>query len=249
MFTLQIAEQIFTPISALIFDKDGTLENSRYYLEQLSAVRLANLEKICPGIAKPLAQAYGFELEQQTLDARGLMAVGSRHDNMVAAAAYLAERGQSWHDAWQLALDCFHQADQQVVANPETCLMFPGTKALLQQWQQAGIKIAILSAARQQSVERFIQDHQLASLVNGAAGSDQGLSKPDPALYHQVCDALHVASNETVMIGDAQGDINMAKNAGAKAAINIQWPGSGNHYLKGADAMITTLQDLHIQAN
>jgi phosphoglycolate phosphatase len=95
-------------------------------------------------------------------------------------------------------------------------------------------------------VERFITDHQLGSWVEVALGSDQGLSKPDPALYHLACQKLGVDPQQTLMIGDAQGDITMAKQAGAKGAIAIGWPGYQFVQLKQADCTIGAIDQIQI---
>ncbi len=248
MVSLKVSGTKFQGLHALIFDKDGTLENSRYYLEKLTHARLALLECLCSGIATPLAKAYGFDQKTQRLDSAGLMAVGSRHDNVTAAAAYIAERGYSWYPAWHLALDCFNQADRQVIPDAETCPLFPGVKAQFQWWQQQGLKIAIVSAARQWSVERFIADHALGQWIDVAMGSDQGVSKPDPALYRIVCDKLQIPPSATLMVGDAQGDITMAKQAEARGAIAIHWPGYPTLNLVDADATINNLKMLVVEA-
>lgn len=234
----------FTDIHALVFDKDGTLENSKVYLEKLTIERLRLLENSTPGIRSPLTQAFGFD--GQHLNPTGLMAVGSRQENLIAAAAYLAERGRSWFEALSLSHQCFDQADRQVVPNAHTCPMFPGVGVALETWSHQGLKIAILSAARQWSVERFIADHQLGVWVDVAMGSDQGLSKPDPALYRLACTRLGVDPHQTVMIGDAQGDITMAKKAGVKGAIAIGWPGYQSPTLKDADATIQDINQLRV---
>ncbi|WLT40111.1 HAD-IA family hydrolase [Synechocystis sp. B12] len=105
----------------------------------------------------------------------------------------------------------------------------------------------MLSAARQWSVERFIADHQLQNLVDVAKGSDQGLSKPDPALYLLTCRELGVAPEQTLMIGDAQGDITMAKGAQCPRGDRHSLAGLPQGKSPGADATIADLQQIHCQ--
>ncbi|WP_028946775.1 HAD family hydrolase [Synechocystis sp. PCC 6714] len=249
MVSITVQGKTFTHIQALIFDKDGTLENSKVYLEKLTVARLALLEQEIPkpNFGDRLAGAFGFDRSNEQLDPGGLMAVGSRRDNIIAAASYIAEQGYGWFESLDMANSCFDEADRQIIANGDTCPMFPGVEKSLQFWQSQGVKVAILSAARQWSVERFIRDHKLESLVDVAKGSDQGLSKPDPALYLLTCQELNVTPEQTLMIGDAQGDITMAKGAGAQGAIAIHWPGYAMGNLLGADATITNLQEIRPQ--
>ncbi|MBD2655220.1 HAD family hydrolase [Synechocystis sp. FACHB-383] len=249
LVSITIQNKTFTQIQALIFDKDGTLENSKVYLEKLTVARLALLEQKVPepNFGDRLAGAYGFNRSNEQLDPGGLMAVGSRRDNLIAAASYIAEQGHGWFQSLEIANQCFDQADRQIVANADTCPMFPNVVNCLQQWRNQGVKIAILSAARQKSVERFIADHQLQNLVDVAKGSDQGLSKPDPALYLLTCQELGVKPAHTLMIGDAQGDITMAKGANAQGAIAIHWPGYPKGNLLGADVTIADLEQIQCQ--
>ncbi|WP_237269760.1 HAD family hydrolase [Synechocystis sp. CACIAM 05] len=249
MANITVQGRTFTQVQALIFDKDGTLENSKVYLEKLTVARLALLEQeiSAANFGDRLAGAFGFDRSSAQLDPGGLMAVGSRRDNVIAAASYIAEQGYGWFQSLDIANQCFDQADRQIIANAHTCPMFPGVVDSLRFWRQQGGKIAILSAARQRSVERFIADHQLQSLVDVAKGSDQGLSKPDPALYLLTCRELGVKPEHTLMIGDAQGDITMAKGAHAQGAIAIHWPGYPKGNLRGADATIADLQQIHCQ--
>lgn len=246
MVNIRIQGRIFHNVQALVFDKDGTLENSKVYLEKLTVERLAQLECHVPRLGDRLARALGFDRSGSTLQAGGLMAVGSRRENVVTAAAYLAETGLPWFQALQMANDCFDQADRQVIPNADTCPMFRGVGETLRFWQAQGVKIAIISAARQWSVERFIRDHGLQPWVNVAKGSDQGLSKPDPILYQLTCGQLGVKPRHTLMVGDALGDITMAKGAGAQGAIAIHWPGYDHPPLPGADLTISNLGEIEL---
>ena len=84
----------FSDIEAIFFDKDGTLEDSRVYLEQLARERIRQIAAIVPYIDDRLLFAMG--ITDSGLDPKGLMAVGSRAENELAAAAYIAESGYDW---------------------------------------------------------------------------------------------------------------------------------------------------------
>ena len=242
MITLHCQGQAWSEIRAVVFDKDGTLENSHPYLQQLALARIEQIETQVKGLGRALGRAFG--LSAGHLDPAGLMAVGSRRENLIAAAAYIAETGCSWFDALALAEQGFRRADQQVQANRETCPIFPSGQALIEHLVPTGVQLAIVSAARTASVERFVPDHGLSQQFSLLLGSDQGPSKPDPALYQWACQRLGVAPQQTVMIGDAQGDIAMAKQAGAKAVIAVQWPSLPSVELVGMDALVRDLAEV-----
>ena len=80
---------IFQDIQAIIFDKDGTLEDSQEYLRNLGQKRARLIDARIPGIGEPLLMAFGINGHE--INSTGLMAVGSRLENEIAAAAYIAE--------------------------------------------------------------------------------------------------------------------------------------------------------------
>ena len=244
MISLSCNGQTWSGIEAIVFDKDGTLENSHSYLRQLTLARIEQIETRSPGRGLALRRAFG--LAQEQLDPAGLMAVGSRRDNLIVAAAYIAETGCSWFDALTMAQVCFQRADQQVPANRETCPIFASGLALIKQLIPTGVMLAIVSAARTASVERFAQDHGLSQHFSLLLGSDQGRSKPDPALYQGACQQLGVEPQQTVMIGDAQGDISMARQAGSKAVIAVRWPHLPAVGLVGMDTVVQDLTDIKL---
>jgi phosphoglycolate phosphatase len=78
-------------------------------------------------------------------------------------------------------------------------------------------------------------------------GVDSGLTKPDPALFLQACQALEVKPQTTLMVGDSQGDIEMARKAGAAGVIGICWGNPEVAYLETADVAIAQLEQIQIQ--
>ena len=49
----------FREVQAVIFDKDGTLENSKNFLYQLAQKRARLIDSQIPGVGEPLLMAYG----------------------------------------------------------------------------------------------------------------------------------------------------------------------------------------------
>jgi phosphoglycolate phosphatase len=245
--TIRCLDRKFSNIKAIIFDKDGTLEDSSYYLRELGIKRARFVDAQVPGVGEPLLMAFG--IQDGILDPEGLMAVGSRRENEIAAATYIAETGKSWYEAGAIAQDAFHRADQVLRSDPQSPIAAPIFKeaiATLQALSQAGLKLAILSAARTDSIRAFVERHHLQSYFQVLLGSDGELGKPDPQFFLTACDHLGVAPEQALMVGDAQGDITMAKTAGAAAAIGISWNGKFPKALEQADLKITRLNSLQI---
>lgn len=234
----------YLKIQAILFDKDGTLEDSQQFLRELGIRRSRLIDAQIPGIGEPLLMAFG--IQGDWLDPTGLMAVGSRRENEIAAAAYVAETGRSWFEALAIAEKAFLEADKYLQDGANTSPLFAGSLEVLQSLSQAGLKLGILSADSTANVAAFVECHQLSPYIQFFIGSDRGASKPDPALFRQACQALNVDPGVTLMVGDSQGDIEMARNAGAAGTIGICWGNPTAAHLESADVTIAQLDELQI---
>ncbi len=245
MVTIRCREVTFPNIQAVIFDKDGTLENSEEYLRNLGQKRVRTIDAQIPGVGDPLLMAFGIDGDK--LDPTGLMAVGSRRDSEIAAAAYIAETGRGWLESLKIARRAFEEADQ-VLKNATPSPLFVGSLEVLQFLSAAGLKLAILSAANTARVKEFVKRHQLNDYIQLEMGVDEGLSKPDPALFWQACQRLGVEPSATLMVGDSAGDIEMARRAGAAGCIGICWGKPEAVHLEAADVAIAQLDEIKIIA-
>lgn len=212
---------IFNNIAAIFFDKDGTLENSGSFWREVGIQRARAIEKRIPGVEKPLLLALG--IHEYGLDPTGLMAVGNRWENEIAAAAYIAKTGHSWHESKQIARFAFDEVatSKYLVKNTKSAPLFPEVAKLLAALHSAKIKLGIISADSTQGVVEFVCNHNLQDYIQLALGSDHKLFKPDPQLYLQACQNLGVSPKVTLMVGDAVSDIKMAQQAGAAGTIGI----------------------------
>lgn len=245
MVTIQSRGVTFPNIQAIVFDKDGTLEDSQEFLRNLGLKRARLIDAQIPGIGEPLLMAFG--LEGNRLDPTGLMAVGSRKENEIVAAGYIAETGRGWLDSLGIARRCFEEADL-LLKNAPPSPLFVGCLEVIQALSAAGLKLGILSSARTQNVQAFVDRYQLGDYIQLPMGVDTaGLLKPDPALFLQACQKLGVEPSVTLMVGDSAGDIEMAKNAGAAGCIGICWGGDAKvSHLEKADVAIASLDEIQI---
>lgn len=241
MAAIDCANHKFTDIQAIIFDKDGTLEDSGSYLRNLAQKRARLVDAQIPGVGEPLLMAFG--VQDGKLDLAGLQAVGSRYENEIAAAAYIAETGRGWGEAMQIVQQAFTEADRVMESTPAA--MFPGCREALAAYARAGLDLGILSAATTSQVVKFAQYHQLQAEFQLLLGSDREFAKPDPRLFHQACQELGVSPARTLMVGDSVWDMSMARLGGAAGCIGIAWDRSGRA-LSGADVMIANLAELRV---
>ena len=221
MATICCQDQTFAPIQAIIFDKDGTLADVSSFLKSLGQKRSRLVDAQIPGVQDPLLMAFGFEDNQ--LNPAGSLAVGSRRDNEIIAAAYVAETGRDWHEALEVAKTAFAEADSYLKPKADHTPLFAGALETLAALTAADVKVGILSADISEHIAEFIDRYDLRSYVQAYLGVDGSLSKPDPALFHQLCADLNVPPDQTLMVGDAILDIQMGQAAGAAGCVQVTW--------------------------
>ncbi|NJM70619.1 MAG: HAD family hydrolase [Scytonema sp. RU_4_4] len=241
MATIQCKNVTFSNIQAILFDKNGTLEDSEADLRAFALRGVRIIDAQIPGIGEPLLMAFGVNGDR--LDPAGLIAVASRRETEVAAAAYIAETGRSWFESLTIARQALDDAEKYLgnTASP----LFVGSLEVLKSLSKAGLKLGILSAATTDEVRAFVQSHQLSDEIQLTMGVDEGPSKPDPVLFLQACLALGVQPSATLMVGDSVGDMQMARHAKAAGCIGITWIGKAEN-VKGADVVINQLDEIQV---
>lgn len=196
MVTIHCRGVTFSDIQAIIFDKDGTLQDSQEFSRTLGQKRSRLIDAKIPGIGEPLLMAFG--IDGHSIDPTGLMAVGSRRENEIAAAAYIAETGRGWLESLTIAKETFDEADQMLKKSAPSPL-FIGSLEVLKYLSEAGLKMGILSANSTVAVQDFVKYYQLSDYIQLEMGVDSGPSKPDPQLFLQACDKLGVEPATTLM--------------------------------------------------
>jgi phosphoglycolate phosphatase len=241
LVTLKCKNVTFSNIQAILFDKNGTLEDSEDYLRSLAQKAARMIDAQVPGIGEPLLMAFG--VNGNTLDPAGLIAVASRRETEVAAAAYIAETGKGWFESLKIARQSLDEAEKYIGKTPSP--LFVGSLEVLKNLSESGLKLGILSAATTSEVNAFVKSHELNNYIQLEMGVDEGPSKPDPALFVQACEKLGVEPGATLMVGDSVGDMQMARNAKAAGCIGITWIGKSDN-VQGADVVISQLDEIQI---
>jgi phosphoglycolate phosphatase len=241
MLSIECLNHKFTDIQAIIFDKDGTLEDSGDYLRNLAQKRARLIDAQVPGVGEPLLMAFG--VTENGLDPAGLQAVGSQYENEIAAAAYIAETGRGWSAALEIVKGAFNEVDRVMESTPAA--MFPGCVESISTLAGAGLKLGILSAATTSQVVKFANYHRLQSHFQVLLGSDLQFAKPDPRLFQFACQELGVNPAQTLMVGDSTWDMSMAKKGGAAGCIGISW-GRFRQPIAMSDVTIEDLAQLQI---
>ncbi|EKQ70979.1 haloacid dehalogenase superfamily enzyme, subfamily IA [Leptolyngbyaceae cyanobacterium JSC-12] len=244
MVTIQAGSVRFEQIQAVIFDKDGTLADSQDFLRSLGQKRARLLDAQIPGVQEPLLLAFGMEGDR--LHPGGLLAVGTRIENEIAAAAYVAETGRDWIESLEIARSAFIEADQVFKRKADHTPPFEGGLKLLEVLAEREIKVAIASSDSPNHVQDFIERYHLNSLIPFALGSTPDLSKPDPRLVLKLCQDMNVPPAATLVIGDSIADIEMAQAANTAGCLGIAWGQSGMNHLKDANVVVQSFAEIKV---
>jgi phosphoglycolate phosphatase len=238
---IKCGNKIFRNIQAILFDKNGTLEDSETFLRSHAQRSARIVDAQIPGVGEPLLMAYG--VNGDAIDPAGLMSVASRYETEIATAGYIAETGKGWFESLQIARKALDEAENYLgeTASP----MFPGSLELLKSLSVVGLKLGILSAAPTDEVENFVKVHGLGSHLQLQMGVDGQIGKPNPKFFLQACERLGIEPSVTLMVGDSVGDMTMGKNAGAAGCIGISWIGKFDN-VRGADVIIKRLDEIEL---
>jgi phosphoglycolate phosphatase len=218
MATIRCQGHYFENIQAVLFDKDGTLANVEQYLTTLAKQRSHFITTQVPAIERDLMGAFG--LQGNALDPAGLMAVGSRYENEIAAAAYVAAHGYGWIEALNLVQAAFVQAEASLPAKVTQTPPLEGARPMIQQLASTGLKIGIVSADSQAEVAAFIEGYAMApiSWYCGAAATNLAttpLAKGHPDFLKFACQAMNTDCKATLIVGDSAADLQLAQQGAA----------------------------------
>jgi phosphoglycolate phosphatase len=182
---------------AIIFDLDGTLADSTDCVVQ--SARTA-------GAAAGLPPVPDEEIRQRIGEPLGPMltalygASGSTLDELVVAYSLEYVR---------------------LTATLERA--FDGSEALLQALREQGWKLAIATGKGQKGADKATERMRLAAYFDTIHGILPGTpGKPHPAVLQRALDALSVAPEDAIMIGDTTFDMDMAAALGVDA-VAVDW--------------------------
>lgn len=257
MISVRCDQHKFDDIRAVLFDKDGTLADSGNFLARLGRRRARLIDARIPGVQEPLLMAMG--ISDDGTDPAGLMAVSSRWETEVAAAAYVAETGRGWREALTIVSASFAEADADWGGKAAHTPPFGDVSACLQHLRKSGLKLGIASADTSDNVREFVEHYGLSSYFDLVLGSDLPLGsegqlptfdgdrqavKPEAAFLEKACDLLKVAPSQLLVVGDSLADVELARQADTAGCILIDRGGADSEAIAAAAVTLPTLTAL-----
>ncbi len=95
--------------------------------------------------------------------------------------------------------------------------LFPGVSALLQELDRSGVFLAVATGKGRVGLNKALAQSQLDGVFHVTRCADETASKPNPQMLLEVMDAVGVYPDQTLMVGDTEYDMLMARNAGTAA--------------------------------
>lgn len=129
--------------------------------------------------------------------------------------------------------------------NSLTCL-YPDESEVLQNFKNAGIKLAILTNKPQGATERVFAKFLANFGFNIVLGQTEYRPlKPNPASVFEILKNFEVDKKDCLFVGDGETDIKTAKNAGLKCA-SVLWGFRSRKQLEeaGGDLFVSSFSEL-----
>jgi phosphoglycolate phosphatase len=176
----------------IVFDWDGTLMDSqgRIVSSLRSAITDAGLP---PRPDKALADIIGLGLQESLMT---LYPEGTQQEYDL-----LVERYRHYF------LD----------ADPTPTQLFDGARETLELLRDQGYWLAIATGKARRGLDEVLRETELADFFHTTRCADETFSKPHPHMLLEIMEQMEVEPDKTLMIGDTEYDLLMAKNARVKA--------------------------------
>jgi phosphoglycolate phosphatase len=173
----------------LVFDWDGTLMDS--------------VEHITSSLAAAAADTGMEDLGQQRY--RDIIGLGLKE----AMQALYPQAGE----VEALAL-CERYRYHYLEASQVKSDLFAGALEMLHVMRDKGLKLAVATGKARVGLDRVFADTGYGELFHASRCSDESGSKPQPHMLNELMQELNVDAGKTLMIGDTEYDMAMARNAG-----------------------------------
>ncbi len=100
-----------------------------------------------------------------------------------------------------------------LTADPTPSELFDGAERVLRQLANEGYLLAVATGKGRAGLDKVLEETGLGPLFHATRCSDETFSKPNPQMLHEVMNELGAEPGETLMIGDTEYDMLMARNA------------------------------------
>jgi phosphoglycolate phosphatase len=223
---------------AILFDKDGTLVD-------FNGTWLALYEKLAleaaqgdVAEAERLLQIGGYDRAASAFIAGSELAAGTTE---TIIRLWIGGSDPDRLTFWKTRMDRAF-----VEEGPAAAVPVPGLSDTLHLLHGEGRRLAVVTNDLEAAARRTIENFGVAHLFSAFLGYDS-VKNPKPAAdpVHLACKLLGIEPEEALVVGDNLHDLEMARSAGAGAAIGVLTGTAGRKDLAAmADAVLPSIADL-----
>jgi len=204
----------------IVFDKDGTLIDIHRYWGRMIEVRSLLISNLCESQPDKIAtytwliDLMGFDLEKAKLKPEGPVGIKPRKYIVDLVSELICQRklNLSAEDIEEtfLLVDEFSQKNIKSYIE-----VLPGVEGTLARLSGRGVYLAVATTDLSKRAKIGLQAGNIGWYFDAIVGGDQvDKPKPSPDMLIKLMDRFNVLPTETVMVGDAVVDHEMAKAAG-----------------------------------
>ena len=113
--------------------------------------------------------------------------------------------------------------------------LFDGMAEVIDRPRQAGWQLGVATGMSRRGLDHCLAAHGLSDCFETLQTADDHPSKPDPSMLHTALFELAADAAQAVMIGDTVFDMQMARDAGARA-VGVDWGYHDSRELRAAGA-------------
>ena len=92
--------------------------------------------------------------------------------------------------------------------------LFPGVEETIKTLHETGYYLAVATGKSRRGLERSLEQTGLREYFHATHCADETFSKPHPQMLREIMELLDIPPEKTLMVGDSEHDMQMAKNAG-----------------------------------
>jgi phosphoglycolate phosphatase len=92
--------------------------------------------------------------------------------------------------------------------------LFPGARNMLENLRGAGHHLAVATGKSRQGLDRVLRGLDVEHYFHGSRCADESQSKPHPQMLRELLEEFDYEPAESLMIGDSEFDLEMARAAG-----------------------------------
>lgn len=176
----------------LVFDWDGTLMDSEARI--VGCLQAAALDAGLPALDEARA--------------RNIIGLGLRE----AFYALFPDVRDDQHERLAAAYRHHFLENSRITSD-----LFPGVSETLTALRGQGYLLAVATGKGRQGLNHVLEQTGCTSLFHASRCADETISKPHPQMLLEIMEELEVEPGRTLMVGDTEYDMQMAKQAGAAA--------------------------------